>query len=154
MPFFSVLSACQDMESTPSGLYFFFTPLNSQTLPSLLFWGSRHFCVCFLKIIEIPHYILLCEQLFVWCGKSCIIWLYALDPDEVIYDDVPRENSDSNTGLQFLFYSLNVLLPVCSLPLLFPFYYPLYSVKTYIVFFQDLQHIIIVFICIYLINLL
>ena len=25
--------------------------------------------------------------------------MYALDPDEVIYDDVPRENSDSNTGL-------------------------------------------------------
>lgn len=24
---------------------------------------------------------------------------YATDPDEVIYDDVPRENSDSNTGL-------------------------------------------------------
>ena len=29
-------------------------------------------------------------------------WLFrGPDPDEVIYDDVPRENSDSNTGQTF-----------------------------------------------------
>lgn len=76
--------------------------------------------------------------------------LYALDPDEVIYDDVPRENSDSNTGLQFSFYSLNMLLPVCSLPLLLHFYYPLYSVKTYIVFFFKTSVCAAYYYCVYL----
>jgi len=27
------------------------------------------------------------------------MFLFVLDPDEVIYDDVPRENSGSTTGL-------------------------------------------------------
>lgn len=47
----------------------------------------------------------------------------ASGPDDVIYDDVPRENSDSNTGLQscFTFGScllLEVFLKCASLHIL------------------------------------
>lgn len=43
------------------------------------------------------------------------MWPFASDPDEVIYDDVPRENSDSNTGLWiFGFVSYISQIQYCS----------------------------------------
>lgn len=43
------------------------------------------------------------------------MWTRASGPDDVIYDDVPRENSDSNTGLQSCYFTFT------SFPLLFFF---------------------------------
>lgn len=74
--------------------------LNSQTLPSLFFWGSRNFAC--LSFRSRSHYILFAA----WATKlgekrtpSADSLFCVSGPDEVIYDDVPRENSDSNTGL-------------------------------------------------------
>ena len=42
---------------------------------------------------------------FVVAHSNLIAWVcfvLLLDPDEVIYDDVPRENSDSEPGLKAL----------------------------------------------------
>lgn len=65
-----------------------------------------------------PDYVL-------WEIVHWLLWTYASDPDEVIYDDVPRENSDSNTGLWILIFIPtlhSVLVPVCcSLSFLCPF---------------------------------
>lgn len=38
----------------------------------------------------------------------CDVLTCSSDPDEVIYDDVPRENSDSNTGLCFIFLKFSM----------------------------------------------
>lgn len=43
------------------------------------------------------------QSLFAPNVYSCYVLKCSSDPDEVIYDDVPRENSDSNTGSNFLF---------------------------------------------------
>lgn len=69
-----------------------------------------------------PFYIascLLCEQLCDVRSHALVVVngsFYASDPDEVIYDDVPRENSDSNTGLYInpTFHKFSIFVPVCS----------------------------------------
>lgn len=109
---FSVLASAHTVHAFRALLSFFF----------LFFWHHwipRHFlpcsfeeadpCVCcfFLDLFYIAS-CLLCEQptVAIWCEKSFIVngSLCASDPDEVIYDDVPRENSDSNTGLWNFFF--------------------------------------------------
>lgn len=68
---------------------------NSRILPSLLFWGSRY-----CRSFSFEHFILLSAWTNFWMFKitHSSMWLPASGPDDVIYDDVPRENSDSNTG--------------------------------------------------------
>lgn len=68
---------------------------NSCILPSLLFWGSRY-----CRSFSFEHPILFSAWTNFWMFKitHSSMWLPASGPDDVIYDDVPRENSDSNTG--------------------------------------------------------
>lgn len=82
------------------------------------------------------------------------MWTCASDPEEVIYDDVPRENSDSNTGLWGFFFNSYIsqiqyfsscLSTSWSLHLIYS-QNPQYLLQDYSIW---MQHIAIVFICIY-----
>lgn len=93
----------------------------SQVLPSLLIWGSRHCtnfsCRALLSVCCLTNF---CVSKIM----HSLMWTRASGPDDVIYDDVPRENSDSNTGLQSCFYdSITFTITFTSFLLLFFFFY-------------------------------
>lgn len=87
--------------------YFLLTQLNSQTLPSPILFEEAVTRLLFFKSTP-PLRPVCCVSGFLHRNVKNRALINAKrvlsDPDEVIYDDVPRENSDSNTGLWvFLF---------------------------------------------------
>lgn len=53
---------------------------------------------------------------WIWESEPCVfvgMFLLALGPDEVIYDDVPRENSGSTTGVFIWSFSLSEVIVWC-----------------------------------------
>lgn len=102
--FASTYAQCACLQGAIISLSFLLTQLNSQTFPSLFFWGSGPLNCMRLSFRSLLYPGCCVNSLTVWCEQSCICRrcecvLCTSDPDEVIYDDVPRDNSDSNTGL-------------------------------------------------------